>query len=97
MTTREELKTEAAREEWKKLIAQGWRRTQEVWTKKRGVKLNQNPFLMNCNLIPERGDQVITDMKPTICPHCGAREVRKVVLAFFLFFRKYAYIGSNLF
>ena len=34
MTTREELKTEAAREEWKKLIAQGWRRTEEVWTKK---------------------------------------------------------------
>ena len=36
MTTREELKIEAAREEWKKLIAQGWRRTEEVWTKKEG-------------------------------------------------------------
>ena len=36
MTTRQELKTEAAREEWKKLIAQGWRRTEEVWTKKEG-------------------------------------------------------------
>ena len=36
MTTREELKTEAAREEWKKLIAQGWRRTEEVWIKKEG-------------------------------------------------------------
>ena len=36
MTTREELKTEAAREEWKKLIAQGWRRTEEVWTEKEG-------------------------------------------------------------
>ena len=36
MTSREELKKEAAREEWKKLIAQGWRRTEEVWTKKRG-------------------------------------------------------------
>jgi hypothetical protein len=34
MTTREELKEEAAREEWRKLIAQGWRRTEEVWTKK---------------------------------------------------------------
>ena len=34
MTTREELKTEVAREEWKKLIAQGWRRTEEDWTKK---------------------------------------------------------------
>ena len=32
MTTREELKKEAAREEWKKLIAQGWRRTEEVWS-----------------------------------------------------------------
>ena len=28
MTTREELKKEVAREEWKKLIAQGWRRTE---------------------------------------------------------------------
>ena len=33
MTNREELKSEAAREEWKKLIAQGWRRTEEVWIK----------------------------------------------------------------
>ena len=24
------------REEWKKLISQGWRRTEEVWTKKEG-------------------------------------------------------------
>ena len=32
MTTREELKKEDARKEWKKLISQGWRRTQEVWT-----------------------------------------------------------------
>ena len=31
MTTREELKIEAAREVWGKLIAQGWRRTEEVW------------------------------------------------------------------
>jgi len=29
MTTREELKKEAAREEWKKLIIQSWRRTEE--------------------------------------------------------------------
>ena len=28
MTTREELEKDAAREEWKKLIAQGWRRTE---------------------------------------------------------------------
>ena len=34
MTTREELKKDAAREEWKKLIAQGWRRTQEDWIRK---------------------------------------------------------------
>ena len=34
MITREELKKEAAREEWKKLITQGWRRTEEVWIKK---------------------------------------------------------------
>ena len=34
MTTREELKKDAAREEWKKLIAQGWRSTEEVWIKK---------------------------------------------------------------
>ena len=33
ITTREELKKDAAREEWKKLIAQGWRRTEETWTK----------------------------------------------------------------
>ena len=31
MTTREELKEDKARDEWKKLIAQGWRRTKPVW------------------------------------------------------------------
>ena len=31
LTTREELKIEKAREEWKKLLAQGWRRTPVVW------------------------------------------------------------------
>jgi len=31
MTTREELKADKARDEWKKLIAQGWRRTKPVW------------------------------------------------------------------
>ena len=31
MTTREELKVNKARYEWKKLIAQGWRRTKPVW------------------------------------------------------------------
>ena len=34
MTSRKELKIKLAREEWEKLIAQGWRRTEEVWTKK---------------------------------------------------------------
>ena len=40
MLIREELKKEAAREEWKKFIDQVWRRTEEAWTKKREVKLN---------------------------------------------------------
>ena len=31
MTTREELKVDTARDEWEKLIAQGWRRTKPVW------------------------------------------------------------------
>ena len=31
LTTREEVKIEAAREESKKLIAQGWRKTPVVW------------------------------------------------------------------
>ena len=34
MTTREELKKDTAREEREKLIAQGWRITEEDWTKK---------------------------------------------------------------
>ena len=39
MTTRKELKKEAAREECKKLIAQGWGRTKEDWTKQRELEL----------------------------------------------------------
>ena len=31
MTTREELKVDKARDEWKKFISQGWRRTKPVW------------------------------------------------------------------
>ena len=31
MTTREELKVDTARDEWNKLIAQGWRRIKPVW------------------------------------------------------------------
>ena len=36
MTSRKELKKEVTREEWEKLIAQGLRRTEEVWIKKTG-------------------------------------------------------------
>jgi len=31
MITREELKVDKARDEWKKLISAGWRRTKPVW------------------------------------------------------------------
>ena len=31
MTTREELKIDKARDEWRNLIAHGWRRTKPVW------------------------------------------------------------------
>ncbi len=31
MTTREELKVDKARDEWRKLIAHGWRRIKPVW------------------------------------------------------------------
>ena len=34
MISREEFKIELAREESKKLISQGWRRTEGVWIKK---------------------------------------------------------------
>ena len=33
ITTREELKKDTAREEFKNLTTQGWRRTEEDWTK----------------------------------------------------------------
>ena len=36
ITSRKELKKEVTREEWEKLIAQGLRRTEEVWIKKTG-------------------------------------------------------------
>ena len=31
MRTRKEIKVDKARDEWEKLIAQGWRRTKPVW------------------------------------------------------------------
>ena len=46
ITTREELKKEIDIEEWKKLIAQSWRRTEEDWTKKRELGL----FILNRRL-----------------------------------------------
>ena len=39
MTTRKEFKNDPAREEWKKLIAQGWRRTGGRLDKKRKLGL----------------------------------------------------------
>ena len=33
MYMKEELKIEKAREEWKKLVSQGWRITPELWSK----------------------------------------------------------------
>ena len=37
---------------------------------------------MKCYPIPQREDWFITNRKPTICPHCGAKEVRKAVVGF---------------
>ena len=37
ITNREELKKNAAREEFKNLIPQDWRRTEEDWTKKESL------------------------------------------------------------
>ena len=31
ITTREELKVDKVKDKWRKLIAQGWRRTKPVW------------------------------------------------------------------
>ena len=45
---------------------------------------------MNCRSIPERDDWFLTDRKPTICPRCGKKEVKKwkqaghTVLSFFV-------------
>ena len=39
ITTSEELKKDNAREEFKNLITQGWRRTEKDWTKKRELGL----------------------------------------------------------
>jgi len=37
---------------------------------------------MQCNPIPEREDWFICDRKPTICPRCKKKEVRKAVLGY---------------
>ena len=51
MSNREELKKDAAREEWKKLIAQGWRRTEEDLKKRELVLLILNRRLNNTQLL----------------------------------------------
>ena len=51
MTTWEELKKAAAREEWKKLIAQSWRRTEEDWKKRELELLILNRRLNNTQLL----------------------------------------------
>ena len=38
--------------------------------------------IMKCYPIPQRKEWFITNRKPTICPHCGAKEVRKAVVGF---------------
>ena len=37
---------------------------------------------MKCYPTPQRKDWFITSRKLTICPHCGAKEVRKAVFGF---------------
>ena len=44
LQTREELKIEVAREEWKKLLAQGWRRTPVVWKIQRHLDIFTSPL-----------------------------------------------------
>ena len=55
LTTREQLKENTGREEFKNLITQGWRRTEKNWTKKRELGLliliswsNNTQLLTNC-------------------------------------------------
>ena len=55
MRTSEELKKDAMRKEWEKLIARGCRRTEEDWTKKRELGQlilkrwsNNTQLLTNC-------------------------------------------------
>ena len=61
MTTREELKENAGREEFKNLITQGWRRTEKDWTKKRELGLlilnswsKNTQLLTNCRASSKR-------------------------------------------
>ena len=50
---------------------------------------------MNCRSIPERDDWFLTDRKPTICPRCGKKEVRKVGHAESGYTRFFINIGKN--
>ena len=59
MKTRKKFKKEEAREEWKKFIAQGWRRTEEDWTKKARTvnsygRLNNTQLLTNSDSSSKR-------------------------------------------
>ena len=61
ITTREELKENAGREEFKNLITQGWRRTEKDWTKKIELGLlilnswsNNTQLLTNCGASSKR-------------------------------------------
>ena len=49
---------------------------------------------MNCNSIPEREDWFITNRKPTICPRCKTKEVRKAVLGYL---REEDFYNDNIF
>ncbi len=57
-------------------------------SQQRNLELNpniRNSFiggLMNCNPTPEREFWFNTYRKPTICPRCGKKEVRKAVLGY---------------
>ena len=44
--------------------------------------VERHDVIMKCYPIPQRKDWFITNRKPTICPHCGAKEVRKAVVGF---------------
>ena len=95
MTTREELKTEAAREEWQKLIAQGWRRTEEVWIKKEGLiplVLDRLSIVLN---IVVRVVSVLFILNPINSIHITAKTIGKKTIASFIIFLKVLFAENN--